>query len=193
MITSIITSVIAYISTNIDDILILMILLSQVHGVAKSRLIAGHFLGVGFVTIISILGAWGLQNLPVKLTGILGIVPIILGIRAWFDRDGNEGAGAIAPGVLGMAMITLGNGADNIGIYLPLFTTFKRGARITAIVIFMLMTALWILLAQSIATLPKFKAITQKYKHILIPVVFIALGVLIILESGLLGKPQILT
>ncbi len=187
MAKSIITSVIAYISTNVDDILILMLLLSQVRGVAKGRLITGHFLGVGLITVISMLGALGLQKLPVKYTGLLGIVPIILGIRAWFDRDGDEGTGTAAPGVLGMAMITLGNGADNIGVYLPLFTALTNTERIVAIGVFILMTALWVRLAQSFATLPKLKAIIEKYKTILIPIVFISLGVFIVLDSGLLG------
>ena len=57
MLTSIFTSVIAYASTNIDDIFVLMILLAQVKGAAKGKLIAGHFLGVGLITVISFFGA----------------------------------------------------------------------------------------------------------------------------------------
>lgn len=87
MLTSIFTSVIAYISTNIDDIFVIMILLSQVQGAAKRKLIAGHFLGVELITVISMLGAFGLQNLPLKYVGLLGLVPIGLGIKACFDHD----------------------------------------------------------------------------------------------------------
>ena len=71
MIASILTSMVAYISTNIDDIFVLMILLAQTG--SKQRLIAGHFLGVGLITLISMLGAFGLQNLPLKYVGILGL------------------------------------------------------------------------------------------------------------------------
>ena len=83
---SIFTSIIAYISTNIDDIFVIMILLSQAAKGAKGKLVAGHFLGVGVLTVISILGALGLQNLPLNYVGILGLVPIWLGIRAWISR-----------------------------------------------------------------------------------------------------------
>lgn len=184
MITSIFTSIIAYISTNIDDIFMLIILLAQTK--AKRKLIAGHFLGVALLTVISMLGAFGLQNLPLKYVGILGLVPIGLGIKAWFNRDDEE-TEAKAVDLLSMAMITLSNGADNVGVYIPLFTGFFGAERIGAVLIFTAMTALWVWLANSLAEFPKIKAVIEKYKDIAIPVVFIALGVFIILDSGLIG------
>lgn len=186
MLTSIMTSVIAYISTNIDDIFVLMILLAQTKGAEKRSLISGHFLGVGLLVAISMLGALGLQNLPLKYVGILGFVPIGLGIRAWFDRDGRE-VEANAVGLLSMAMITLGNGADNVGVYIPLFTGFSGPDRLSAVIIFTVMTGVWVWFANSLAEFPKVKAVIEKYKTIAIPVVFIALGVFIILDSGRIG------
>ena len=185
MLTSIFASIIAYISTNIDDIFVIMILLASA-GAAKGRLIAGHFLGVGLITLISMLGAFGLQNLPLKYVGLLGFVPIALGIKAWFHRDGEE-TEAKGTGVLSMAMITLGNGADNVGVYIPLFTGFSAGERMAAVIIFAGMTALWLWLANALAEFPKIKAAIEKYKSVAIPLIFIALGVFILLDSGLVG------
>lgn len=186
MIASLFTSIIAYISTNIDDIFVLMILLAQAPKGAKGRLVTGHFLGVGILTAVSMLGALGLQNLPLHYVGILGLVPIGLGIKAWFHRDDEE-MEAKAVGLLSMAMITLGNGADNIGVYIPLFTGFSSAERIGAVIVFAVMTALWVFLANMLAEFPKIKSVIEKYKAIAIPVVFIALGVFIILDSGLIG------
>ena len=89
--------------------------------------------------------------------------------------------------LLSMAMITVGNGADNVGVYIPLFTGFSGAERIGAVVVFAVMTALWVFLANSLAELPKVKSVIEKYKTIAIPVVFLALGIFIILDSGLLG------
>ena len=186
MFTSILTSIIAFTSTNIDEIFVIMILLAQARGAVKHKLIAGHFLGVGLITAISMLGALGLQNLPLKYVGFLGLVPIVLGIRAWFDRDEEEGD-AKAVDFLSMAMITVGNGADNVGVYIPLFTGFSGPERISAVIVFAVMTALWVWFANSLAEFPKVKAVIETYRSIAIPVVFIALGVFIILDSGLLG------
>ena len=186
MITSIFTSIIAYISTNIDDIFVIMILLAQATKGTKSKLIAGHFLGVGLITVVSMLGAFGLQNLPLHYVGILGLVPIALGIKAWFNRDDEE-VEAKAVGLLSMAMITVGNGADNVGVYIPLFTGFSSAERIGTVIVFAVMTALWVFLANSLAEFPKVKAAVGKYKNIVIPAVFILLGVYIIMDSGFIG------
>ncbi len=186
MIASLFTSIIAYISTNIDDIFVLMILLAQAPKGAKGRLVTGHFLGVGILTAVSMLGSLGLQNLPLHYVGILGLVPIGLGIKAWFHRDDEE-MEAKAVGLLSMAMITLGNGADNIGVYIPLFTGFSSAERLSAVIVFAVMTALWVFLANMLAEFPKIKSVIEKNKAIAIPVVFIALGVFIILDSGLIG------
>ena len=191
MIASIFTSVVAYISTNIDDIFVIMILLAQAAKGTKGKLIAGHFLGVGIVTAISMLGAFGLQNLPLKYVGILGLVPIGMGIKAWLDHkkgaDDDDAPEAQSVSLLSMAMITLGNGADNVGVYIPLFTGFSGAERIGAVVVFAVMTALWIFLANSLAEFPKVKSVIEKHKTIAIPLVFIALGVFIIVDSGLIG------
>ena len=184
MATSLLTAILAYISTNIDDVFVLMILLARTKG--KGRMIAGHFLGVGLLTAVSMLGALGLQSLPLRYVGLLGLVPIGLGIRAWFRRGGGE-AEAKSVGLLSMAAITLGNGADNVGVYIPLFTGFSAGERVGAVVIFAAMTALWMWLANSLAELPKIRAVIEKYKAIVIPVVFLALGLFILLDSGLIG------
>ena len=186
MIASFVTSIIAYISTNIDDIFVIMILLAQAPKGTKGRLVAGHFLGVGILTAISILGALGLQNLPLRYVGILGLVPIGLGIKAWLNRDDEE-TEAKAVGLLSMAMITLGNGADNVGVYIPLFTGFSGMERICAVLIFTVMTVLWIFLANFLAEFPKIKGIIEHYKAIAIPLVFLVLGIFIILDSELLG------
>ncbi len=186
MITSIFTSIVAYTGTNIDDIFVLMILLAQAARGTKGRLITGHFLGVGILTMVSMLGAFGLQNLPLRYVGILGLVPIGLGIKAWFHRDDEE-TETKAVGLLSMAIITLGNGADNIGVYIPLFTGFSSAERIGAVIVFVCLTALWVFLANTLAEFPKVKSVIKTYKAIAIPVVFIALGVFIILDSGLIG------
>lgn len=191
MIASIFTSVVAYVSTNIDDIFVIMILLAQADKRTKGKLIAGHFLGVGLITVASMLGALGLQNLPLKYVGILGLVPIGLGIKAWLDHkkgaDDDDAPEVQSVSLLSMAMITLGNGADNIGVYIPLFTGFSGTERIGAVIVFAVMTALWVFLANTLAEFPKVKSVIEKYKTIAIPVVFIALGVFIILDSGLIG------
>lgn len=186
MFASIVTSVIAYISTNLDDIFVLTLLLAQAGRAAGGRLIAGHFLGVGCIVALSMLGALGLQGLPLNYVGLLGLVPIAMGIRAWMEGGVDSAPEKQAVGTLGMAMITLGNGGDNLGVYIPLFTGFSSPQRVAAAAVFTVMTVLWVWLADALA---KFRigSAAAKHKRVLIPVVFIGLGVYILLDSGLLG------
>lgn len=146
---------------------------------------------MGIVTAVSMLVAFGLQNLPLKYAGILGLVPIALGIRSWIrhkkETEEDDAPEPDSVSLLSMALITLGNGADNVGVYIPLFTGFTGVERIGAAAMFGVMTAVWVFLANTLAEFPQVKAAVGKYKHIVIPVVFIALGIYIILDSGLLG------
>ena len=191
MISSVFASVIAYISTNIDDIFAVMILLALASKRTKNRLVAGHFLGVAAVTLISMLGAFGLQGRNVKLVGLLGLVPIGLGIKAWMDhKNGVEDEALLeADGLtlLGMASITVGNGGDNVGVYVPLFMGFSGQECVVAWAVFAVMTLLCVILANALAEFPKIREHVETKKHIVIPVVFLILGVYIILDSGLLG------
>lgn len=183
---TVITSIAAYISTNIDDIFVLMLLLSQASKRGRRQIVAGHFLGVGIITAVSMLGAVGLQSVPMKYVGILGLVPIALGIRAWKSKD-DDAVNGENVGLLSMAVITLGNGGDNFGVYIPLFTGFSGCERLWAAGVFAGMTAVWVLLAGRLASLPKVRAVIAQYKHIAVPLLFIALGIYIILDSGLFG------
>ena len=71
-----ITSGLAFAGTNMDDILILMILFAAA-GSRKERLCitAGQYLGMGLLTLISIAGAYGARILPRGISGFWGYCP----------------------------------------------------------------------------------------------------------------------
>ena len=84
MAATFLTAVLSFASTNIDDIFVLMILYSQVQNVKGIvRVVAGQYFGIGALTILSILGALGTQIFPPQYIGLLGFLPLFLGIRSW--------------------------------------------------------------------------------------------------------------
>jgi cadmium resistance protein CadD (predicted permease) len=116
MLSSILASVASYAITNVDDLFVLMLLLGQGRG--RGRIAAGHCLGVAALTLLSLLGALGLGNLPIRFTCLLGLVPMALGVRCILARTGKDADAALPAATLsplGMAAVTLGNGADNLG------------------------------------------------------------------------------
>lgn len=179
---TILLSTIAFISTNIDDLFINMIFFAQYHTKETTRsIVAGKYLGIGILTAISLLGAYGLQMLPGKWLSLLGLVPIALGIKAILsalhaqesEEDSNTPAQTLW---LSMMLITIANGADNIGVYLPLFASFTGWQIGAAILVFALMTGIWCFLSKQLTGLPLLQKLLTKYKPILIPLVYILLG-----------------
>ena len=79
-----------------------------------------------------------------------------------------------------MALITIANGADNIGVYIPLFAGFSLWQMGTALSVFSLMTGLWCLLSIRLSDLPVLQKLLRKYKPVLIPAVYILLGLYIL-------------
>ncbi len=94
----------------------------------------------------------------------------------------------IKPEILSVMAVTMANGADNIGIYTPIFSNYSIWELIVTVIIFMVMIAIWCLAGDKLANYPLIKTKVQKYKYIIVPVVFVSLGILIILESGILGS-----
>ncbi len=193
MIPVILTSILSFISTNIDDIFMLMLFFAQCHTLrAKIKVAVGQYIGIGVLIALSLLGAYGLQLLPQQYIGLLGLLPLALGAKAIIgnspdeDSQETEGTTTSAPGLLQVALVTIAGGGDNIGVYIPLFAGFRTAELIYALVVFGLSTGLWCLLADRLSRLPVIQNVIQRYKRILIPTVLIGLGMFILIDAYLI-------
>lgn len=193
VIGTIISSIVAFASTNIDDIFVLMIFFLN-SKIKTKQVVLGQYIGIGILVVISILASIGFSVFPKKYLGLLGFIPIVLGIKAWLDyrkedeEECNENCikGKFNSNILKVSMVTVANGADNIGIYIPLFTQMNRLDLIICIIIFILMTGLWCYIAKNVSQYPLIKEKVEKYKNYLIPLVFIGIGILILLENDVI-------
>ena len=172
----------AFVGTNLDDLLILMLLFAQADDRAgRRRIAAGQYLGIGALTTFSMLCALGLGRVPGEYLRLLGLVPILLGLRAWRTR--NQPAEAVSSvGVLSTALLTMANGGDNLGVYIPLLAGYAPGQLAVTAAVFALLCGLWCLLGAKLAALPRVQAVILRWKGILVPVVLILLGLSIILS-----------
>ena len=188
MFDTILASVISYISTNLDDLFLLTFLYLQLTSRGRWRILAGRFLGIGALVAVSLLGAYGLTFVPEQYIRLLGLVPIGLGVKEWlaYRRDGEddeaEAADGRAAGLSSAALLTIASGADNIGVYIPLFAGFSGGQIGIMLMIYALMTILFCLVGERLAELPRLRGLLERYQHILVPVIFIALGIYILLD-----------
>lgn len=82
-----------------------------------------------------------------------------------------------------VALITISNGVDNIGVYAPLFSTLNQIELLLTILIFLIMTGIWCFFAHLIIKNKLLGIKIEKYGHIILPFVLILLGIGIIVSN----------
>ena len=194
MIKNIVTSIILYSGTAVDLLIILMLFFAK----RKSRkdiinIYLGQFLGSVSLILLSLLFAFVLNYIPSKeILGLLGLIPIFLGFKVLLlgDSDGE----AIAKDGLRkdnknliflVAMITFAScGADNIGVFVPYFTTLNLANLIVTLLTFLVMIYLLVFSAQKLAQVPSVGETLEKYSRWFIASVYLGLGMYILIENN---------
>ncbi|MBZ2128231.1 CadD family cadmium resistance transporter [Streptococcus gordonii] len=194
MIQNIVTSIILYSGTAVDLLIILMLFFAK----RKSRkdiinIYLGQFLGSVSLIFLSLLFAFVLNYIPSKeILGLLGLIPIFLGLKVLLlgDSDGE----AIAKDGLRkdnknliflVAMITFAScGADNIGVFVPYFTTLNLANLIVTLLTFLVMIYLLVFSAQKLAQVSSVGETLEKYSRWFIAVVYLGLGMYILIENN---------
>ena len=182
-----------FVVTNVDDLLILALYFGQAtdrRGVA--RVVAGQYLGFAAILAASVVGALGAGLLPEAVLPYLGLLPLLLGLRAawqvWREQESAAPEVRTGPTVLAVAGVTFANGGDNIGVYVPVFAGAGAcGFVVVFVVVFLVLVAVWCLAGRFFATRPVIARALARWGHLLLPVVLIGIGVLILVEGGALG------
>ena len=197
MIETVITAVLAFASTNVDDLFILMMLFTVTsQSFRPHHILSGQYLGIITLIAISVIGSLIGIVIPKVYIGLLGFFPIYLGIRKFFSKDDDSDsspvvspdkkyvlASIISPATLSIASITIANGADNIGIYIPLFVNLTPTNLVFTICVFLMMVFVWVKIAEYLVQHPRLKNTLARYNHVLFPCILIGLGIYILIES----------
>lgn len=194
MIQNVVTSIILYSGTAVDLLIILMLFFAK----RKSRkdiinIYLGQFLGSVSLILLSLLFAFVLDCIPSKeILGLLGLIPIFLGLKVLLlgDSDGEaiakEGLRKDNKNLIFLvAMITFAScGADNIGVFVPYFTTLNLANLIVALLTFLVMIYLLVFSAQKLAQVPSVGETLEKYSRWFVAVVYLGLGIYILVENN---------
>jgi cadmium resistance transport/sequestration family protein len=188
LLTAVLTGFISFAATNIDDIFILMLFFSQTGEAFRNwHIVLGQYLGFAALVALSVLGSLGVLIVPEEWVGLLGLVPIFLGIRALMQlrEDSEEDRKPIeSSGMGGVATVTFANGGDNIGIYVPLFASVGYASMGVIILVFFALVAAWCYVGYKVGGHPTVAEKIDRYGHIIVPFVLIGLGIYILLENG---------
>lgn len=181
----IVTAILTFISTNMDDFLVLMLLFSQAAGKRDAiKILLGQYLGIGILIFVSLMAAAAATLVPRGIVRLLGLIPLVLGIGAIFRKEEDDTGSIAKISILSVAGLTLAGGGDNLGIYIPMLAGLKPSGLMLTLLVYILMVPLWNFLAARVAGLPAVAKIIEKYERILVPVVFIGLGLMILLDLG---------
>jgi len=203
---AIIAGVTSFAATNIDDIVILMLFFAQVNANFRPRhIVVGQYLGFTALIVASLPGFFGGLIVPKAIIGLLGFVPIAIGIShlvnkdkdpdevqavsGEFNRESNSSllsklANLLNPQVFNVAAVTIANGGDNIGIYLPLFASSDLRSLVVILVVFFLSIAVWCYVAYRLTSQRAIANILTRYTQAIVPFILIGLGLFILIESG---------
>jgi cadmium resistance protein CadD (predicted permease) len=186
----------AFAATNIDDIFVLMMFFSSLSFLVR-HVVLGQYIGIGLLIAISVLGSLISLVVPTYVIGLMGVVPIAIGIKNLIEtrkRDNSLSRHVIQEkrnrsyhSFLLVAAVTFSNGGDNIGVYIPLFSNYNTISQITGLTtVFFVMTAVWCIAAYYFVNHPLVASRTRRIGKIILPFVLIGLGTYILTETFLL-------
>ncbi|KAB1923257.1 cadmium transporter [Micromonospora noduli] len=181
---------VVFAATDIDDIVILTLFFVAARTTGKPRtweIVAGQYLGIGALALASAVIAGGLLVVPDPWTGLLGLLPIALGVRA-LRSSGDDEAPAVVTGALGVAGVTIANGADNVAVYVPVFRALGVADSAVLLLVFVLLIALWCVAGAWLGGHRRVVRLVERAGAWLVPTIFIAIGLVILVSSGVLGR-----
>jgi cadmium resistance protein CadD (predicted permease) len=184
----------AFIASNIDDTFILILLFSSL-SYQNRHIFVGQFLGIGVLIVISTLGSLIAFVLPPFVIGLMGLIPIAIGIKRLIEyqkRDQTTGKKktfqdnerqSLIP-FLTVSAITISNGGDDIGVFTPLFAKYNTANEVfTLVTIFMAMTLVWCIITYYFVNHPLIASRIQRFGNIVTPFVLIGLGLYILADA----------
>lgn len=204
---AIVTGLTTFAATNIDDIVILMIFFMQVNTTFRRKhIVVGQYLGFTALILASLPGYFGGLIVPKAWIGILGLIPIAIGISHLLNQEKDEKIVQAVPDEFNssnfnisrtsilasflnsqtykVAAVTFANGGDNIGIYVPLFASSNLTSLGVILCVFFVLIGVWCYIAYLVARQPAVAHVLTHYGKVFAPFILISLGIYILIDSG---------
>lgn len=187
----------AFLLTDVDDIVVLVAFFAD-PAIRPRHVVIGQFAGIATLVAASALAMFFRLVIPAHAIGLAGLVPLALGIREAIElaqwrrvatnggaaADGADAPSPKRPGALGVALVTIANGGDNVAVYAPLFASSTPARTAGLAAIFLAMTGLWLALAWATVRNPLVGRHLARWGRWLLPPVLVLLGAWIAWRSG---------
>ena len=165
------------------DDLLLLVMFFLLYNHRKKEIIIGQYLGMGVIIGLSLILSYSIEKLALFDLRYLGIIPIALGVKTFFDKEDEEGdvKSIHSSLIIQLMLLTLLNGTDNIIVYVSLFSSLEAKNLLFCVLIFLMMTAVWCVMAVGLVKHERVRRQLIRYKRWIIPIVLIYVGINVLL------------
>jgi cadmium resistance protein CadD (predicted permease) len=184
MIGLIAVAVAAYISTNIDDLLLLCAF-SAHPAYSTTKIVAGQFIGIGILVVASLILALTSVVIPLAYVGLLGIAPVYLGCSRVLTRSKSvQRPTSSSRQTSAVITATIADGGDNVATYVPIFAGSDGTERLAIIAVFAALAGLWCWMAGTMLEHPIIGRTFGAWSTRLLPYMLISLGFIGLWRNG---------
>lgn len=178
--------------TNVDDLVVLSLLSASSRAAGRPRrweIWGGQYAGIALLAGLSVAAGRGLALLPAHLIWLLALIPLGLGIvnlavTIRSLRSGQRPRPPTAGGPLGVTLLTVANGADNVAAYTPFFAATGAGQATVTLAVFAVGVAVWCLAGGLLTRHARVTAAVGRYGHWILPVALILIGLYVLHETN---------
>jgi len=172
-------SLTTFAATNIDDVFLLTLFFAR--RVPTRRIVAGQYLGFAAIIVMSLIGVWSALAIPHRWIRVLGLLPLAIGIKELFRTRQTEPKKSSSTNysLISIALVTLSNGADNVGVYVPFFLV-SRAYLWVILSVYAVLIAIWCFVGQWLGNHSVILRSVDRWGHWAVPLVFIGLGIYVL-------------
>jgi cadmium resistance protein CadD (predicted permease) len=188
----------AFVGTNVDNTLVTMAMVAGAPIERSRRIAVGQVVGSVVLVLAAVAGAAVLFEFSPRVVGLLGLVPLSIGIRGLVGlRGGAPGARsrrrpsasdrAVGRSLTAAVLVTIGAGGDNLAAYIPLFRAGGSTRLAAIVVVFALGEVMVTVLVLAGGRHPKARAAMERLGAVAVPVLLCGIGVLVLVAAGTLS------
>jgi cadmium resistance protein CadD (predicted permease) len=184
----------AFASTNVDNLLVTSAQLAGARRDRVGRILTGQATAAAVTVAVAAGAAVVLFDVPTHWIGLLGFVPILLGLRGLFElrdpeRRAVDPARRSAGGFIAAFLVTLGISGDNLAVYIPVFRVGDLSEGAVTVAVFAGMELVLCGVALALGRHPATLRVLDRLGVYAVPVLYVIIGVVVLLRAHTFGGP----
>jgi cadmium resistance protein CadD (predicted permease) len=195
-------------ATTFDDNIYLTSFFSRVSRTFRPRhVVVGEFLGLTILISISLVGFFAGMIVSDMWVGLLGVLPIMIGIHQLISKEDDENTDVIEevekvhtevgrprikqslwstirdPKTHRVTAVHVSNGGNNVAVYIPLFASSSLPSLGVILTMCYMTIGFWCFCSYNLTRFPGISVLIARYGRKIAPFVLIYLGLSIIVKS----------